>query len=189
MLLLALTALVLRLPFMNWVILVPVFGVISGAERWRHFAGRSERLMLLCGLALSLVCPLLAILLLFDSGVQGVMNASATSLSMMIRSPAVPSFRVRRRASGRSARLSPCCFSRCRARSARPVAAAACRRRICGCRAWRHWLVVQPLEAGQPEFHQMRLIRYDYGRVTLPLPCYRSLSYPLAPKQEHAHGE
>jgi hypothetical protein len=84
MLLLAVTALVLRLPFMYWVILVPVFGVISAAEGWRHFVGRSERLMLVCGLALNWCALLLAILLLFNSGVQGVMNANATSLSMMI---------------------------------------------------------------------------------------------------------
>ena len=84
MLLLALSALALRLPFLYWVILVPVFGMISGAEGWRHFVGRSERLMLLCGLALNWCALLLAILLLFDSGVQGVMNANATSLSMMI---------------------------------------------------------------------------------------------------------
>jgi hypothetical protein len=84
MLLLALIAVVLRLPGIYWVILVPVFGVISGAEGWRHFEGRSERLSLLCGLALSWLALLLAILLLSESGVQGVMNANATSIAMMI---------------------------------------------------------------------------------------------------------
>jgi hypothetical protein len=78
MLLLALTAVILRLPIMYWVILVPIFGVISGAQGWRHFEGRSERLALLCSLALSWLALLLAILLLFDTGVQGVMNANAT---------------------------------------------------------------------------------------------------------------
>ncbi len=84
MLLMALTAVILRLPVMYWVILVPIFGVISGAEGWRHFAGRGERLTLLCGLALSWFALLAAILLLFGTGVQGVMNANATSLAMMI---------------------------------------------------------------------------------------------------------
>lgn len=84
MLLLALTAVILRLPMMYWVILVPVFGVISGAEGWRHFTGRRERLTLLFSLALNWCALLLAIVLLFDTGVQGVMNANATSLAMMI---------------------------------------------------------------------------------------------------------
>jgi hypothetical protein len=84
MLLLALTAVILRLPVIYWVILVPVFGVISGAEGWRHFTGRSDRLNLLCALALNWCALLLAILLLFDTGVQGVTNANSTSLAMMI---------------------------------------------------------------------------------------------------------
>jgi hypothetical protein len=84
MLLLALAAVIFRLPVVCWVILVPVFGVISGAEGWRHFDGRGERVTLLCELALSWLALLLAILLLFDTGVQGVMNANATSLAMMI---------------------------------------------------------------------------------------------------------
>jgi hypothetical protein len=84
MLLLALTAVVFRLPFICWIILVPIFGVISGVEGWKHFAGRHDRLFLVGGLALNWLALLLAILLLFDTGVQGVMNANATSLAMMI---------------------------------------------------------------------------------------------------------
>jgi hypothetical protein len=84
MLLLALTAIILRLPIIYWIILVPIFGVISGAEGWRHFTGRGERVRLLAGLALNWCALLVAILLLFGTGVQGVMNANATSLTMMI---------------------------------------------------------------------------------------------------------
>jgi hypothetical protein len=84
MLVLALIAVLLRLPFIYWVILVPIFAAISGVESWRQIEGRGERLALLSGLALSWLALLLAILLLFDTGVQGVLNANATSLSMMI---------------------------------------------------------------------------------------------------------
>jgi len=80
---LALAGVVLRLPVSYWVILTPVFGVISIAEGWRHFTNRSERLDLVCRLALDWFAVLLAIYLLFNSGVQGVMNANATSLAMM----------------------------------------------------------------------------------------------------------
>ena len=83
MLALALAGVVLRLPVVYWVILTPVFGVISIAEGWSHFANRAERLGLMCRLALDWGAVLLAIYLLFNSGVQGVLNANATSLAMM----------------------------------------------------------------------------------------------------------
>ncbi len=84
MLLLALTAVVLRVPVTYWVILVPIFALISGAEGWRHFAGRTERVWLMLALALNWCALLLAIFLLFNTGVQGSMNANANSLVMMI---------------------------------------------------------------------------------------------------------
>jgi len=80
---LALAGVVLRLPVVYWVILTPVFGVISIAEGWSHFANRVERLGLVCRLALDWCAVLLAIYLLYNSGVQGVLNANATSLAMM----------------------------------------------------------------------------------------------------------
>lgn len=83
MLALALAGVVLRLPVVYWVILTPVFGVISIAAGWRHFANRAERLGLVCRLALDWCAVLLAIYLLYNSGVQGVLNANATSLAMM----------------------------------------------------------------------------------------------------------
>jgi hypothetical protein len=84
MLLLALTGVIVRMSVTYWVILTPVFAVICIAEGWRHFGNRSERLKLLCGIALSWCALLLAIYLLNDNGVQGVMNANSTSLAMMI---------------------------------------------------------------------------------------------------------
>jgi hypothetical protein len=84
MLLLALTGVIMRMSVTYWFILTPVFAVICIAEGWRHFDNRNERLKLLCGMTLSWCAVLLAIFLLNNNGVQGVMNANATSLTMMI---------------------------------------------------------------------------------------------------------
>jgi len=83
MLALALVGVVLRLPVSYWVILIPVFGVITVAEGWRNFAGSAERLGLLLRVALNWFALLLAIYLLSNEGVKGVMNVNATSLAMM----------------------------------------------------------------------------------------------------------
>ena len=83
MLALALAGVVLRLPVVYWVVLAPVFGAISIAEGWSHFVSRSERLGLMWRLALDWCAVLLAVFLLYNSGVQGVLNANATSLAMM----------------------------------------------------------------------------------------------------------
>jgi hypothetical protein len=83
MLLLGLAGIIFRLPVVYWVVLIPVFGVISVAEGWRHFAGRDERLVLLYSVALSWSALLLAIYLLSNGGVQGVMNVNASSLAML----------------------------------------------------------------------------------------------------------
>ena len=84
MLLLALTGVIVRMPLIYWVILIPVFAVISIAEGWQHFVLKSQHPMLVYGIALNWCALLLSIYLLFNSGVQGVMNANATSLAMMI---------------------------------------------------------------------------------------------------------
>ena len=83
MLVLALAGVVFRLPVSYWVILIPVFGVITVAEGWSHFSDRSERLGLAYRVALNWCAMLLAIYLLSNDGVRGVMNANATSLSMV----------------------------------------------------------------------------------------------------------
>jgi hypothetical protein len=84
MLLLALVGVIFRLPISYWVILTPVFGVISVAAGWRHFVTRGARLELIYKSALSWFALLLAIYLLYDNGVRGVLNANANSLAMMI---------------------------------------------------------------------------------------------------------
>jgi len=84
MLVLALIGVVFRLPVSYWVILIPVFGAITIAEGWSHFTGKTERLGLLYRVGLNWCALLLAIYLLSNDGVQGVMNANASSLAMMI---------------------------------------------------------------------------------------------------------
>ncbi len=83
MLVLALVGVVFRLPVNYWVILIPVFGAITIAEGWTHFTDRVERLGLLYRVGLIWCALLLAIYLLSNTGVSGVMNANATSLSMI----------------------------------------------------------------------------------------------------------
>ena len=83
MLSLALVGVILRLPVLYWVILIPVFGAISIADGWRHFAAGGDRRKLVYGVALNWCALLLAVYLLYNGGVTGVMNANATSLAMM----------------------------------------------------------------------------------------------------------
>jgi hypothetical protein len=83
MLLLALAGVIFRLPVSYWIILTPVFGLISIVEGWSHFTTRSERLGLAYRVASIWCALLLAIYLLYNSGVRGVMNANATSLAMI----------------------------------------------------------------------------------------------------------
>jgi hypothetical protein len=84
MLLLALMGVIFRLPVSYWVILTPVFGVISVAAGLRHFMTRNARWELIYKLALCWASVLLAIYLLYGRGVQGVLNANANSLAMLI---------------------------------------------------------------------------------------------------------
>jgi hypothetical protein len=83
MVLLALVGVVFRLSVVYWVVLTPVFAVISIVAGWSHFKTGNERLGLVYRLALDWCALLLAIFLLFNSGIQGVLNANATSLAMM----------------------------------------------------------------------------------------------------------
>jgi hypothetical protein len=82
MLALLLAGVAFRLPVIFWVILTPVFGVLSIAAGWSHFANRPERLGLMWRLALDWSATLLSIYLLYASGVQGVLTANASSLAM-----------------------------------------------------------------------------------------------------------
>ncbi|MCW2276152.1 hypothetical protein M2321_003756 [Rhodoblastus acidophilus] len=83
-LLLALTGVILRLSFMYWVVLTPIFALVSIAEGWRHFHTSSERVGLAWRIAAIWCALLMCIYLLYDSGVQGVMSLNASSLTMTI---------------------------------------------------------------------------------------------------------
>jgi hypothetical protein len=84
MLSMALVGVIFRFPVTYWVILTPIFGVISVVEGWRHFVNRSEHLGLIYRLALIWCAVLLAVYLVHhNGGVQGVMNANATSLAIV----------------------------------------------------------------------------------------------------------
>jgi len=80
----ALIGVVFRLPVAYWVILTPIFAIISITTGWRHFGFKSTRVELVYGMGLTWCGLLLAIWLLFDTGVQGVLNTNARSLVMMI---------------------------------------------------------------------------------------------------------
>jgi hypothetical protein len=83
MLSLALVGIVLRLPVIYWIILTPVFGLISIAEGWSHFHTRGERFGFAYRVAAIWFALLLCIYLVFSSSVQGVLNANASSLAVM----------------------------------------------------------------------------------------------------------
>ncbi len=83
MLALAAVGVVLRLPVVYWVIVTPVFAVISVFEGWRHFADRNQKLGFVVRLSLVWCALLLAIYVLYNSGVRGEMNANSISLAMM----------------------------------------------------------------------------------------------------------
>jgi len=83
MLSMAVVGLVLRLPAVYWVVMTPIFGVISIAEGWKHFNTRGERVGFALRVAAIWCATLLCIFLLYDSSVQGVLNANASSLAMM----------------------------------------------------------------------------------------------------------
>lgn len=83
MLALALIGVVFRLPVIYWGVLVPVFGILSVAAGWKKFSNRDERLGLVYRQALDWCALLLSLFLLYNGGLQGVLNANATSLAMM----------------------------------------------------------------------------------------------------------
>jgi hypothetical protein len=84
MLILPLLGVVFRLPVTYWVILMPVFGVITVVAGWSRFPTRNARLEFSAGVALIWCALLVAIYLLYSRGVDGVLNANANALAMMI---------------------------------------------------------------------------------------------------------
>jgi hypothetical protein len=84
MLVLALVGVIFRLPVTYWIVLTPVFGVISIIEGWRKSLLKTDRIGFVVRVALDWCALLFAIYLLYTSGVQGVMNSNSSSLGMML---------------------------------------------------------------------------------------------------------
>jgi hypothetical protein len=83
MLLLTLVGVVLRLPVAYWVMLTPVFGIICVVAGWRQFPTREARMQLVTTQALGWLALIVAIYVLYNDGVQGVLSENATSLAMI----------------------------------------------------------------------------------------------------------
>jgi hypothetical protein len=84
MLLLTLAGIVLKLPMGYWMMMVPVFGIVCIVVGWKNFETREGRLQLVYTQGLSWLALVVAIYMLRnDTGVQGVLSESATSLAMM----------------------------------------------------------------------------------------------------------
>ena len=83
MLLLALAGVMFQLAVTYWIVMIPVFAVLSIAAGWKNFKTKTEQFGLVYRQALDWCALLVALYLLFNGGVQGVMNATATSLAMM----------------------------------------------------------------------------------------------------------
>lgn len=83
MLVLAFVGLVFRFPVVYWLMLTPVFAIISIVAGWRHFPTRSDRLRFVASVAAIWCAVLLSIYLLYSAGVQGVLTTNGASLVMM----------------------------------------------------------------------------------------------------------
>jgi hypothetical protein len=83
MLLLALAGVILRLPSGYWLLLTPLFGVICVVAGWRRFESGEARRQMVYALAMDWLALIVAIYVLTNTGVQGVLNANASSLALM----------------------------------------------------------------------------------------------------------
>ena len=83
MLLLALAGVILRLPSGYWLLLTPLFGVICVVAGWRRFESGEARRQMDYALAMDWLALIVAIYVLTNTGVQGVLNANASSLALM----------------------------------------------------------------------------------------------------------
>ena len=83
MLLLALAGVILRLPSGYWLLLTPLFGVICVVAGWRRFESGEASRQMVYALAMDWLALIVAIYVLTNTGVQGVLNANASSLALM----------------------------------------------------------------------------------------------------------
>jgi hypothetical protein len=83
MLVLAFVGVTFRMSVAYWVVLTPLFGIISMVAGWRHVALPEERVPMLYALALDWLALIVAIFVLYNYSVGAVLNANAMSLSLM----------------------------------------------------------------------------------------------------------
>ena len=83
MLLLALIGVTFRMSVGYWMLLTPVFAVICVIAGWRHVETREARMRLVYAQALDWFAFILAIYVLHNNGVGGVLNANASALALM----------------------------------------------------------------------------------------------------------
>jgi len=84
MLLLALIGVGFRLPVSYWLVLFPLFGIISAYEGRVRGVPLFEQFKSVLGIAAIWIAMLAAIYLLYSSGVQGMIDNNASSLVMII---------------------------------------------------------------------------------------------------------
>jgi cation transport ATPase len=83
MLLLAVVGVALRLQVAYWLTITPVYGVICVIAGWKHFDTAEGHRELVYTQVLNWFALVVAVYILYNTGVQGVLNTSASSLAMM----------------------------------------------------------------------------------------------------------
>ena len=83
MLLLAVVGVALREPVNYWLIITPVYAVICIIAGWRHFDTAESHRELVYVQLLNWLALVVAIFVLYNNAVQGVLNTNASSLAMM----------------------------------------------------------------------------------------------------------
>jgi hypothetical protein len=83
MLVLALVGVTFHVAVQYWVVLTPVFCVMCIIAGWRHFDTRGSHLRLVISMVLSWGALMLAIYVLKNNGVEGVLTATANELAML----------------------------------------------------------------------------------------------------------
>lgn len=83
MLLLAVAGVALRLRVGYWLTITPIYGIICVIAGWRHFDTAEGHRQLIYTQLVNWSALLIAVYILYNTGVQGVLNTSASALAMM----------------------------------------------------------------------------------------------------------
>ncbi len=83
MLLLAVVGVALQLPAIYWMFVMPVYALICIVAGWPHFATPEAHRELVTVQTLNWLALIVAISILYNAGVQGVLNTNASGLVML----------------------------------------------------------------------------------------------------------